>query len=94
MDVTLLTTCRNCASTAVLKAAAHKEGYSVKIETVLRSDRRTKALSEAKIGLPGLIREDGGVSGDAKNWVGGKKKRTKVTHPVDEVIEDASGDNT
>jgi hypothetical protein len=98
-NVVLLTTCKTCEGTRVLRDAAIDAGYSVKVEQVVRSDVRTSGAVESGFGLPVLVREDGGFSDDGVNWVGGKaKRRTRKIHPVDEVIVPVdnvveSGDN-
>lgn len=88
-DVVLLATCTTCRGAVVLKRAAIAEGYDVSVETVVKPDERTIRSADLGIGLPVLVRDDGLFSDDAKHWVGGKKKRTKVKHPVDEVIDNA-----
>lgn len=93
MHVTLLATCTTCPGSVALKDAALGEGYVVTMETVHGSDDRTMRSAEIGIGLPVLIDEDGAMSDDAKTWVpANKKKRTKVTNPVDVVVDDANPD--
>lgn len=92
MDVALLTTCTTCEGTLVLKLAAIAEGYNVKVELISRSDERTVRSANAGIGLPVLVRDDGLLSDDGKNWVGETKRRVHVTNPVVEVVEDALSD--
>ena len=88
MNVTLLATCATCPGAVALKQSATNEGYVVNVESVKRPDERTIKSAELGIGL--LVRDDGAMSDDGKTWVNEpKKKRTKVTHPVDEVIVDA-----
>lgn len=94
MNVTVLATCTTCDGAQALKQAALDEGYTVTMETVRRSDERTVRSGEAGIGLPVLVREDGALSDDGKNWVEEKTKRTHVTHPVGEVVEDALHNNS
>lgn len=94
MKAIVLTTCTTCEGALALKQAAIDEGYEVTMESVKGSDERTKKSAEAGIGLPVLVREDGALSDDGKKWVGEKKKRTKVTNPVTEVVEDALHDNS
>jgi hypothetical protein len=94
MKATVLTTCTTCEGALALKQAAIDEGYEVTMESVKGSDERTKKSAQAGIGLPVLVREDGALSDDGKKWVGEKKKRTKVTHPVTEVVEDALHNNS
>ncbi len=90
MNVTLLATCATCPGAVALKQSATNEGYVVNVESVKRPDERTIKSAELGIGLPVLVRDDGAMSDDGKTWVNEpKKKRTKVTHPVDEVIVDA-----
>lgn len=93
MQVTVLASCIKCDGAKALREAAEAEGYSVKMETVKGSDDRTRRSAEAGIGLPVLVREDGALSDDGKNWVGESKKRVHVTNPVVEVVEDADDDN-
>lgn len=87
MKVTLLGTCVTCPGAQALKDAAIEQGYEVTTEKVLRSDERTERSAKTGIGLPVLVREDDALSDDAINWVETKKKRVKVTHPVDEVFD-------
>jgi hypothetical protein len=89
MRVTVLATCTRCDGALALKQAAIAEGYTVTMESVNRSDDRTERSAQVGIGLPVLIREDGALSDDGVKWIGEKKKRTKVTNPLDEVVEDA-----
>lgn len=94
MQVVVLATCITCDGALALKQAAIGEGYEVTMESVERSDERTERSARVGIGLPVLVREDGALSDDAVNWKGVKgKKRTHVTHPVSDVIDDASPDN-
>ena len=48
-----------------------------------------RQLEESKYSLATvLVREDGGMSDDGVEWRGVEKKtRTKVTHPVDKVVD-------
>jgi len=95
VNVTVLATCITCDGAKALKAAAIDEGYTVIMETVKRSDDRTRRSGEAGIGLPVLVRDDGALSDDGKNWVGGEpKQRIHVTHPVSEVVDYADDDNS
>lgn len=91
MDVTLLTTCKNCEGAKALKDAAISEGYTVRVEVITRSDERTSRSAESGIGLPVLVDQDGNLSDDGKSWTG-KKKRIKVTHPVGEVVDNVDAD--
>ncbi len=88
MNVILLATCGNCPGTKALKAAANDNGYGVTVEVAQKSDERTFKSALLGIGLPVLVREDGAMSDDGVEWRGVEKKtRTKVTHPVDKVVD-------
>lgn len=87
MRVVLLASCITCPGALALKDAAINEGYLVTMETIKKSDDRTKRSADVGIGLPVLIDEDGAMSDDGKNWIAPKKKRTKKTNPVDEVLD-------
>lgn len=94
MNVILLATCGNCPGTKALKAAANDNGYGVTVEVAQKSDERTFKSALLGIGLPVLVREDGGMSDDGVEWRGVEKKiRTKVTHPVDKVVEVVEDDD-
>lgn len=87
-NLILLATCGNCPGTKALKAAANENGYGVTVEVAQKSDERTFKSALLGIGLPVLVREDGGMSDDGVEWRGVEKKtRTKVTHPVDKVVD-------
>lgn len=87
-NLVLLATCGNCPGTKALKAAANENGYGVTVEVAQKSDERTFKSALLGIGLPVLVREDGGMSDDGVEWRGVEKKiRTKVTHPVDKVVD-------
>lgn len=93
MNVVVLATCTTCAGAVALRDAAIREGYVVTMERVTKSDDRTRRSADAGIGLPVIVDEDGALSDDAKTWIPNiKKKRTKVTHPLDEVVDDANND--
>ncbi len=94
MLVTLLVSCATCEGTKALKQAALDEGHNVTIELVKGSDDRTRKSASLGIGIPVLIGEDGSYSDDGKVWHGTVKKRTHVTHPVVEVVEDADDDKS
>lgn len=90
MKVTLLATCVTCQGSIALKNAAIAEGYDVTVEKIMKSDERTAKSAELGIGLPVLVREDDKYSDDGKEWIGDEPKfRTKITNPVEEVIDDA-----
>ena len=95
MSVVLLASCTSCPGAVALKEAAISEGYDVTVETVKRSDERTRKSAQLGIGLPVLVRDDGAMSDDGKNWVRQKKARKKTTNPLpdEEVIVDASDDH-
>jgi len=83
-NLILLATCGNCPGTKALKEAANENGYGVTVEVAQKSFK--SAL--LGIGLPVLVREDGAMSDDGVEWRGVEKKtRTKVTHPVDKVVD-------
>jgi hypothetical protein len=87
-NLVLLATCGNCPGTQALKDAANENGYGVTVEVAQKSDERTFKSALLGIGLPVLVREDGGMSDDGVEWRGVEKKiRTKVTHPVDKVVD-------
>jgi hypothetical protein len=94
MKVTVLATCINCPGALALKQAALDENYEVVMESVQHSDDRTERTAKAGIGLPVLVREDGALSDDAKTWISEPKKRKHVTHPIGEVIDNVSKDNS
>lgn len=87
-NLILLATCANCPGTKALKEAANENGYGVTVEVAQKSDERTFKSALLGIGLPVLVREDGAMSDDGVEWRGVEKKtRTKVTHPVDKVVD-------
>lgn len=87
-NLILLATCGNCPGTQALKDAANDNGYGVTVEVAQKSDERTFKSALLGIGLPVLVREDGAMSDDGVEWRDVEKKtRTKVTHPVDKVVD-------
>lgn len=93
MKAVLLATCVTCLGAVALKDAAISQGYDVEVEKIMKSDERTATSAELGIGLPVLIRDNHLFSDDAKTWIDSEKKnRTKVTHPLKEVVDNANTD--